>query len=306
MAGYGCRSMVYLLFVSLWVINPAQLVDRTHSRISGSIRPNRYYTLPVPTMKPTDYYFSEVTLLITHYNRSRSLERLLATFNQLNCSFAAIVVSDDCSKPEHQDMLLHLRDQYGFSLITTPKNSGLGNNINKGQDAVKTPYTLYIQEDFVPKPAFVQELHRALTFMHEDRALDLVGFYSYLPYPYLKPYKEGFSEAIIARWGLNYKKIYAYSDHPHLRRSSFLDKFGRYAENIHSDKTEYRMCISYFQKKGRSLIYNNFKDLLVQDNSATEPSTVERFGWKYKQRLSVRAIRHLYRQVKYNYDIQFM
>ena len=33
-------------------------------------------------------------------------------------------------------------------------DSGLGNNINKGQDAVKTPLTLYVQEDFTPAAIF--------------------------------------------------------------------------------------------------------------------------------------------------------
>ena len=32
-------------------------------------------------------------------------------------------------------------------------------------------------------------------------------------------------------WYPGYKKFYAYSDHPHLRRSNFLEKFGRYSEN---------------------------------------------------------------------------
>ncbi len=48
-----------------------------------------------------DYKFPNVTLLITHYNRSGSLERLLNAFEKLNCSFENIVVSDDGSKAFH-------------------------------------------------------------------------------------------------------------------------------------------------------------------------------------------------------------
>lgn len=259
-------------------------------------------------MNPVDYHFEAVTLLITHYNRSQSLERLLAAFATLRCSFGAIIVSDDCSKPEHQRVLLHLRDQYDFSMITTPQNRGLGNNINKGQDAVKTPYTLYIQEDFVPKPAFIQRFRQALTFMHEDEALDLVRFWTFLPYPYVKPYKEGFSEIVISRWALNYKKVFAYTDQPHLRRSSFSARFGRYAENINSDKMEYRMCISFFQKKGRAVFFNDFYGLLSHENNELEPSTATaiRFWWQQKDQSIIAAVRYVYRQVKYNYDIQFM
>src|SRR5581483_2813921 len=96
------------------------------------------------------YSFPGVTLLITVYNRSRSLERLLAAFKQLHCRFDDIVVSDDGSSPEHISRIKALQSVYPFRLITAPKNGGLGQNINKGQDAISTPYTLYVQEDFVP------------------------------------------------------------------------------------------------------------------------------------------------------------
>src|SRR5690554_1095320 len=92
--------------------------------------------------------FEDVTLLITHYNRSRSLERLLRAFQDLGFQFGGIVVSDDGSRPEHLERLHLLKEAFNFNLVTTPKNRGLGNNINKGQDAVTTPYTLYVQEDF--------------------------------------------------------------------------------------------------------------------------------------------------------------
>ena len=101
-----------------------------------------------------EYFFGEVTLLITHYNRSQSLEQLLLSFEALNCRFGDVVASDDGSKPEHIDYLLQLQKKHDFRLITTPENRGLGNNINKGQDAVHTPLTLYVQEDFTPAAIF--------------------------------------------------------------------------------------------------------------------------------------------------------
>jgi hypothetical protein len=75
--------------------------------------------------------FHDLTLLITHYNRSSSLAHLLSTFKIQNCVFGDIVVSDDGSKPEHLSELEKLKSVYGFQLITTPINKGLGNNINK-------------------------------------------------------------------------------------------------------------------------------------------------------------------------------
>jgi len=254
-------------------------------------------------MPSAEQHYKGVTLLVTHYNRSGSLERLLRSYKELNCSFEAIVVSDDGSKPEHQIVLKKLQQQYSFELVTTPQNKGLGNNLNKGQDAVKTPYTLYVQEDFVPQAGFKEHFKDALAIMQQEKDLDIVRFYAYYAYPYLKPYGKGFSEMIYKLWYTNTKKIYVYSDHPHLRRSSFFEKFGRYVEGIKSDKTEYLMCVSFIKKKGRGLFFNDYKSLFSQENSAEEPSTVQRSNWRQSNNLLINLVRVVYRQIKYNYDI---
>ncbi|TXK52122.1 glycosyltransferase [Pontibacter qinzhouensis] len=251
------------------------------------------------------HYFENTTLLITHYNRSSSLERLLQTFRDYNCIFGDIVVSDDGSKPEHVRNLRALKKEFSFRLLTSPENRGLGHNINKGQAAVKTPYTLYVQEDFVPTPEFTGRFQDALDMMETESRWDLITFYAYIRYPYLKPYKHGFSEKLCKPWYTNYKKIYAYTDHPHLRRSSFLQKFGNYAEGIKGDKTEYKMCVSFIQKKGKGLFYNDFQNLFLQKNSSEEPSTMTRSSWTQNSNMAIALIRDLYRQVKYNYDILF-
>lgn len=257
-------------------------------------------------MMPTSYTFADVTLLVTHYNRSSSLKRLLTTFATLNCSFTEIVVSDDGSQPEHLQNLAELQTLYPFRLITSPTNRGLANNLNKGQDAVRTPYTLYVQEDFVPKPAFVPAFQDALTFMNQDATLDFIRFYAYGIYPYLQPYGKGFSEMAFSPWALDYDKIYCYSDHPHLRRSTFLDKFGRYTEGIKGDKAEYRMGISFVQKRGKGLFYDQFQSLFSQVNDAIEPSTMTRREWTRSSNPLIVVVRYVYRQIKYNYDIQFL
>src|ERR1700761_940881 len=144
--------------------------------------------------------FDTITLLITHYNRSQSLQRLLQTFKTQGIQFGDIVVSDDGSKPEHLDKLKEIAPLYNFRLITTPKNAGLGNNINKGQDAVTTPYTLYVQEDFDPFPGYAQHLQDALDIMDERQDIDMARFYAYYKYPYLKPIRNGFSEMMFNFW----------------------------------------------------------------------------------------------------------
>ncbi|WP_159467672.1 glycosyltransferase family A protein [Dyadobacter sp. 3J3] len=227
-----------------------------------------------------DYIFPDTTLLITHYNRSGSLERLLSTFESLNCKFYEIVVSDDGSRPEHLNKVVAMKDRFKFNLVTTPINKGLGNNINKGQDMVRSLYTLYVQEDFQPSDIFPIHFENALTFMHNDSNLDIIRFYAYFIYPNLKPFKKGFSEMIFSKWDMNHIKFYYYSDHPHLRRSNFLDKFGRYPEGLDVNVTEYKMAISFLKKKGKGLFYNEFTTLFYQKNSPDEPSTFERPDWK--------------------------
>ena len=252
------------------------------------------------------FSFPGVTLLITVYNRSRSLERLLAAFSQLNCHFEDIVVSDDCSKPEHVARIKALQATYTFRLITAPKNGGLGNNINKGEDAITTPYTMYVQEDFVPKDIFPSRLREALTYMQQYKELDMVRFYSYFKYPYLKPVKNGLSEMQFKRMRAGYRKYYMYSDHPHLRRSTFLEKFGRYTEGKNVDVTEYLMMISFLQKNGKALYYEDHKAIFDQLNSADEPSTTKRNFWRESKNVFIVALRHMYRHIKFRMDYRFL
>jgi len=251
------------------------------------------------------YTFPDITLLVTHYNRAGSLERLLESFHKLGCTFGDIVVSDDGSKPENLDKVKVIQEQYKFRLITTPKNRGLGNNINKGQDAVTTPYTLYVQEDFVPNPIFPEKLKNAIDFIHDDNTLDVVRFYAYFEHPYLKPLTHGFSEMKFKLWYPGYKKFYIYSDHPHLRRSSFLEKFGRYTEGTKGDVTEYRMMMSFLQNKGKALFYEDFKGLFDQKNSSDEPSTMKRNQLRESDNFFITNLRHAYRHAKFNYDYLF-
>lgn len=233
-------------------------------------------------MQSSTYSFEDITLLVTHYNRSSSLERLLRSFKDLGFLFGDIVVSDDGSRNEHLDRVKSLVEEFNARLVTTPVNKGLGNNINKGQDNVVTPYTLYIQEDFVPKPAFLSHLVDGYRIMKEDGYWDLISFYAYEKYPYSRRYKLGFSERVFqaAPWYTNNLKFYVYSDHPHLRKSSFLNDIGRYVENKNVDITEMQMSLLFIKRGGRSLMYDDHYALLEQANSEAEPSTAaHRTSW---------------------------
>lgn len=246
--------------------------------------------------------FNDVSLLVTHYNRSASLKRLLESFRELKCSFNEIIVSDDCSDKEHIINLKSLQEKYKFDIVYSQTNRGLGNNLNKGQDAVNSPFTLYIQEDFVPKSIFPEKLISSLNFLREDSNLDMVRYYAYFKYPYLKKFREGFSIMEFKFLSRGYRKFYYYSDHPHLRRTTFFEKFGKYIENVKSDKTEYLMMMSFLKNKGRSLFYDDYNGLFDQINSTSEPSTVKRNKLRESPNFLVTVVRNLYRHIKFNYD----
>ena len=251
--------------------------------------------------------FFNISLLITHYNRSSSLERLLHVLKFQDVTFAKIIVSDDGSEAEHLKRLQELNNEFSFQLITTKKNMGLGNNINKGQKAIKSTYTLYVQEDFVPLPCFKDALKNAESLLDSRPDLDIARFYAYFKYPYLKPFKNGFSEMTFTPNIIyfNYRKFYMYSDHPHLRRSNFLEKFGNYPEGIKGDATEYRMMMNFLQQKGKGIFYEDFKGLFDQVNSETEPSTMKRNSLRNSDNFLIEAIRNLYRHMKFNFDYHF-
>jgi glycosyltransferase involved in cell wall biosynthesis len=241
--------------------------------------------------------FDDVTLMITHYNRSKSLERLLSALKEANCSFYDIVVSDDSSKQEHLDYINTLHADYDFKLVSGPVNKGLGNNLNKGQDAVTTPYTLYIQEDFIPLEGFYVHLSNGLSLLKERSDFDMVRFYAYSKYPYLKEYKYGFSEMLFKWWYPGLDKFAYYSDHPHLRRSTFFDKFGRYLEGTSGDKTEFSMMMSFLKNGGKAFFYNEHKSVLEQANSESEPSTMTRDMWRNSDNFIIKQVRTVYRYV---------
>ncbi|MCZ4223005.1 glycosyltransferase family 2 protein [Pedobacter rhodius] len=242
-------------------------------------------------------YFSDITLMITHYNRSKSLERLLSELKKANCRFYDIVVSDDSSMPEHLEYIEKLHNDYDFRLITVPVNKGLGNNLNKGQDAVETPFTLYIQEDFIPLENFAKHLKDGYALLKEREDFDMVRFYAYNKYPYLKYYKDGFSEMLFKWWYPGLDKFAYYSDHPHLKRSNFAQKFGRYLEGTSGDKTEFTMMMSFIKRGGKAFFYDEHKSVLEQVNSSSEPSTMTRNVWRNSDNFFVSQIRTIYRYI---------
>src|SRR5690606_14054517 len=111
------------------------------------------------------------------------------------------------------------------------------------------------------------------------------------------------SEMIFKRFSAGYKKFYYYSDHPHLRRKNFPQKFGKYVEGIKSDRAEYRMMFSFIKARGKALFYDDYKSLFDQINDSQEPSTVKRNFLRESQNPVMRIVRDIYRVVRFNFDL---
>lgn len=249
--------------------------------------------------------FNDISVLITHYNRSKSLERLLKGLQEHDLHFDQIVVSDDGSRAEHFEYVKALQKIYPFKLVTTPINKGLGNNINKGQNVINTPYTLYIQEDFVPQAVFAEKLAKAHGFLQHDPQLDFVRFYAYFKFPNLTPVSDGFSEMHFShlKFWEGYRKFYLYSDHPHLRRKNFFDRFGKYHEGIKPDRMEYNMMMQVLAGKPKAYFYDEINVLLKQENTVEEPSTIKRNFLRNSNHFFSVFARMVYRYVRFNLEL---
>lgn len=246
------------------------------------------------------YFFKDVTLLITHYNRSKYLERLLSSLANLKCKFEDIVVSDDASKPEVMEDVLRLQKTYNFRLITTPVNKGYGNCINKGMDAISTTYTLYLQEDFVPFEAFPIHFVNALDIMNTDQSIDYIRFWSIEDMHIdLKPYGRGFSEMVYKVWNMSHKKFYQFTDTPNIKRNTFRQKFGRYKEGIYGDLTDYYMAISFLHYKGKGLFYDNYSSLFEHSDLEEGSRIRPRITWRQKKNILTIPLRFLFLRYKW-------
>ncbi len=244
--------------------------------------------------------YHQVALLITTYNRSRSLENLLTKFTELQIVFGEVIVSDDGSKQEHLEFIRSLQERFSFQLVEAPKNAGLAANINKGQNAVSLPYILYVQEDFEPLPAFEKHFDDALDFMETDKQLDIARFYAYFAYPYKKPYGKGFSvmDFRSSLYASDHIKFYVYSDHPHLRRKTFAEKFGPFHEGVSGDQGEFEMALSFIKNGGKGIFFDHFNTMFEQRNSSAEPSTMNRADWRQNKGALFLMVRAAYLKIK--------
>ncbi len=147
--------------------------------------------------------------------------------------------------------------------------------------------------------------------MNDDKSIDYIRFWALSDkYPDLKPYGKGFSEMLYSFWDMNHLKFYQYSDTPHIRRSNFFEKFGRYKEGLKGDVIDYLMAISFIHNKGRGLFYEQFDQLFSHENSPDEPSTMRPMvTWRQKRNPGTLILRFFflrYKWIKGTWLVNFM
>ena len=125
----------------------------------------------------------DLSILITHYNRSEALKACLEAIDAVgfSCNYE-IVISDDGSNEAH---LNHIKTLKYDQLLSSEGNQGLTNNINKGLKACKGAYILYCQEDFLLSPQVACVLDECLDLL-KNNVLDMVRLTANYRFNYLK------------------------------------------------------------------------------------------------------------------------
>ncbi|UZR28730.1 glycosyltransferase family 2 protein [Methylococcus mesophilus] len=176
------------------------------------------------------------SFLFITYNRS---ELLTKSFTSLREAVLALglpvefVVSDDASSLEHQVVINSL----GFDVLSISDiNRGLGANQNRGIASCKGGFIFQIQDDwiFVGQPSDLTDAVQVMESDPEVGIVQLTDVSSDLP-----------SERRITRGGVMYDVfrndqlpwdrdcgLRPYSDHPHVKRISFVKEIGSYLEGV--------------------------------------------------------------------------
>ena len=66
---------------------------------------------------------------------------------------------------------------------------------------------------------------------------------------------------------------------------------------------KYKKMMKVLKVGAKAYFYNDFKDLLVQENSNEEPSTMQRNFWRSNENFFIVISRHTYRYLRFNIEL---
>lgn len=184
---------------------------------------------------------TNISFLITHYNRPIDLLKCLQAIKSLNVLDSEIIVCDDGSIEEH---FITIQNYDIDVLIGSNKNQGLAANINKGIKACKGEYIIYCQEDFLLAKDLSIVLLECIDLLHKEK-VDMIRFTSNSVFRKLIPLSEKVS--LIPKFSFQniLHNYYQYSDHPFVTKNNFYNKYGDYLEGTSGryGETEYAIRI---------------------------------------------------------------
>jgi glycosyltransferase involved in cell wall biosynthesis len=177
----------------------------------------------------------DISVVFVTYNRSDLLIRCIDSLRDLlrltKCSYE-LIIADDCSNHEHSEALSSIA---GARIIRTPRNSGIGANVNNGLAHAKGRLILQLQDDWIWNGS-CECMMAAIGFMRDSDDVGITQFTKTgtdLPVQ-LRTYGEYcFSVFRNDRvpW-IRHCGVRPYSDQPHLKRREFIDDVGPYVESV--------------------------------------------------------------------------
>jgi hypothetical protein len=158
------------------------------------------------------------------------------------------IITDDGSSQEVVDQLRRLPAD---RLITSPHNTGLGANSNRGLRAATGQYILHVEDDFCCQSSepFVG---RAIEILHRHPQVGLVKLHHEVDHAPRQDCRlpDGTPYSI-----LDFDRpppgigLYHYSNHPHLKRADFHDQAGYFTEGLRAGETEDVFCYRFLARR---------------------------------------------------------
>jgi hypothetical protein len=177
----------------------------------------------------------DLSVVFLTYNRSkllvRAMESLQPGLENSGLSYE-LIVSDDCSAPEHAQII----DSLGSAkIVRTITNAGLGTNSNNGLRECHGRWILQIQDDW----EFVgnsYDIARAVEVLERDARVGIVQLTPvHSDLPAVTHELTSGTYAVFANDGLPWRRacgVRPYSDCPHIKRREFVVDIGPYLEDV--------------------------------------------------------------------------
>lgn len=102
----------------------------------------------------------DVTVVIPNYNGKDFMEMCLKSLQRQSFTDFRILVVDNCSTDGSQE---YMRERYPeIQLITLDKNYGFSYAVNRGIEAVDTPFVILLNNDTIVEKQYVEQLVKAI------------------------------------------------------------------------------------------------------------------------------------------------